>query len=51
MVYQRIYATRNSIEELVKVLEKECKSAIDWFKMNGMIVKPNNYQVMIMTCD
>ena len=33
-----ISAARNSIEELMKVLEKESKSATDWFKMN-MIAK------------
>ena len=31
---QYIYAARNNIEELIKVLEKKSKSAIDWFKMD-----------------
>ena len=48
---QYIYAARNSIEELLKVLEKESKSAIDWFKMNGMILNPDKFQAMIMNCD
>ena len=44
---QYIYAARNSIEELIKVLEKETKSAIDWYKMNDMIVNPDKFQAMI----
>ena len=46
-----VYATRNSIEELIKVLEKESNSAIDWFKMSDMIVNSNKFQAMIMSCD
>ena len=46
-----VYATRNSIEELIKVLEKESNSAIDWFKMSDMIVNSNKFQAMIMNCD
>ena len=34
-----IYTARNSIEELIKLFEKESKSVIDWFKMNDMIRK------------
>ena len=48
---QYIHAARNSIEELLKVLEKESKSAIDWFKMNSMILNPDKFQAMIMNCD
>ena len=44
------FTVRNSIEELIKVLEKESKSAIDWSKMN-MIVNTDMFQVMIMSCD
>ena len=32
-----------SIEELIKVLENESKSAIGWFKMNDMIVNPDKF--------
>ena len=46
-----VYATRNSIEELIKVLEKESNSAIDWFKMSDMIVNSNKFQAMTMSCD
>ena len=47
MQYIYIYAASNSIEELIKVLEKESKSAIYWFKMNDMIVNPDKFQAMI----
>ena len=33
-------AARNSIEEFIKVLQTEIKSAIGWFKMNDMKVNP-----------
>ena len=46
-----VYGTRNSIEELIKVLEKESNSAIDWFKMSDMIVNSNKLQAIIMSCD
>ena len=39
-----IYAAKNSIEELIKVLDKESKIAIDWFEMNDMIVNPDKFQ-------
>ena len=39
-----IYAARNSIEELIKVLDKESKIAIDWFEMNDMIVNLDKFQ-------
>ena len=31
------------MEELIKVLQTESKSAIDWFKMNDMIVNPDKF--------
>ena len=49
--YNTVYATRNIIEELIKVFEKESNSAIDWFKMSDMIVNSNKFQAMIMSCD
>ena len=39
-----IHAARNSIEELIKVLETESKSAIGWFKMNDVIVNLDKLQ-------
>ena len=43
-----IYLAWNSIEELIKVLEKDSKLNNDWFKMNDMIVSPHKFQSMIM---
>ena len=45
-----IDAARSSTEELLKVLEKESKTASDWFKINDMIVNPDKFQAMIMSC-
>ena len=44
---QYIYSARNSIEETIKVLEKESKPAIDWFKISDMILNPDKFQAMI----
>ena len=49
--YNTIYAARNSKEKFMKVLEKESMSAIDWLKMNDMIVNPEKFQALIMSCD
>ena len=38
------------MEELIKALEEESKSAIGWFKMNDMIVNPDKIQTMIISC-
>ena len=45
-----IYAARNSAEELIKILEQENKSAIDWFQMTDVIVNSDKFQVIIMSC-
>ena len=39
------------MEELIRVLQTESKSAIGWFKMNDMIVNLDKFQPMIMICD
>ena len=36
------------MEELIKVLETESKSATGWFKMNDMIVNPDKFQAMTL---
>ena len=46
-----ICAARNSIEEFIKVLEKESKSAIDCFKIDDMTVNPDKFQAIFMSCD
>jgi len=38
-----IYTANKNIEVLIKILERESKSAIDWFKMNEMIVNPDKF--------
>ena len=35
----------------MSVLETESKSAIGWFKMNDMIINPDKFKAMIMSCD
>ena len=46
-----IYTTKKNVEELIKVLEKESKSAIDWFEINNMIVNTDKFQAMILSSD
>ena len=46
-----IYTANKNIEVLIKLLERESKSAIDWFKMNDMIVNPDKFQAMILRPD
>ena len=36
---------------LIKLLEKESKSAINWFKNNDIIVNPKKFQTKILSCD
>ena len=42
-----IYTANKSIEKLLEVLERESKSAIDWFKINDMIVNPDKLGIEI----
>ena len=46
-----IYTANKSIEKLLEVLERESKSAIDWFKINDIIVNPDKFQAMILSSD
>ena len=46
-----IYSTKKNVEELIKVLEKESKSAIDRFEINNMIVNTDKFQAMILSSD
>ena len=46
-----LYTANKNIEVLIKLLERESKSAIDWFKMNDMIVNPDKFQAMILRPD
>ena len=46
-----IYTSKKDVKKVLKVLEKESKSAIDWFKMNDMIVNLDKFQAMILSFD
>ena len=35
----------------MKVLKKNSKTVIDWFKMNDVMVNPGKFQAMILSCD
>ena len=37
--------------ELTNFANEKNNSTIDWFKMNDMIVNPDKFQAMIMSCD
>ena len=43
-----IYATCKNVTKLLDLLQKECKTAIEWFKNNNMIVNPGKFQAMIL---
>ena len=44
-----IYMGCKDLTELLKILQKECETAINWFKTNSMIVNPNTFQLMIIS--
>ena len=46
-----IYAEEIGINELIKLLEKKSKPAIDWFKTNDTIVNPDKFQATVLSCD
>ena len=43
-----IYTESRDIDTLLKLLEEESKTAINWFKENEMIVNPNKFQAMVV---
>ena len=43
-----ISATENTIEELISILEKESRAAIDWFVSNKMIANPVKFQAIVV---
>ena len=47
-----ISAAENTIEKLISTLEQDSQAAINWFKINEMIVYPNKFQAIIIrkTC-
>ena len=43
-----ISAAENTIENLIFTLEQDSQAAIDWFKINEMIVNPDKFQVIVI---
>ena len=43
-----ISAAEKTIENLISTLEEESQAAIEWFKMNEMIVSPDKFQAIII---
>ena len=43
-----ISAAENTIEKLISTLEQDSQSAIDWFKINQMIVNPDKFQAIVV---
>ena len=43
-----ISAAEKTIENLISTLEEESQAAIEWFKMNEMIVNPDKFQAIII---
>ena len=43
-----MYANSAEMETLLDILEKECETAIKWFKQNQMIVNPDKFQVIVL---
>ena len=46
-----IYTSKKDVKEVLKVLEKENKSAIDWFKINDVIVNSDKFPAMILSSE
>ena len=44
-----IYVGSKDLAELLETLQKECETAINWFKTNNMNVNPDKFQSMIIT--
>ena len=42
-----ISAAENTIERLTSTLEQDSQAAIDWFKINEMIVSPDKFQAIV----
>ena len=43
-----IAVTCKNLNDLLRTLEKESESAVDWFKNNNMIANPDKFQAIIM---
>ena len=43
-----ISTAENTIEKLISTLEQDSQAAIDWFKINEMIVNPDKFQAIVV---
>ena len=43
-----IAVTCKNLNDLLRTLEKESESAVDWFRNNNMIANPDQFQAIIM---
>ena len=43
-----ISAAENTIKKLISTLEQDNQAAIDWFKINEMIVNPDKFQAIVV---
>ena len=43
-----ISATENTIEKLISTLDQDSQAAVDWFKINEMIVNPDKFQAIVV---
>ena len=43
-----ISAAENTIDKLISTLEQDSQAAIDWFKINEMIVNPDKFQAIVI---
>ena len=44
-----ISAAENTVEKPISALEQDSQAAIDWFKINEIIVNPDKFQVIVVT--
>ena len=44
-----IYVGSKYLTEIIEILQKECKTAINWFKTNNIIVNSYKFQSMIIS--
>ena len=43
-----IRAAEETIEKLISTLEQDSQAAIDWFKINEMIVNPDKFPAIVI---
>ena len=43
-----ISAAENTVEKPISALEQDSQAAIDWFKINEIIVNPDKFQVLVV---